>query len=218
MNDRPLIEKKRKKENTRRKEAILCSAREVMLKKGYVGATMDEIAAEAGLTKPTLYQYFNTKDELFAILIEPLIKSLALMLEKIRTSLEQKKYNSGKDIIRDIFDVYYRTFESDPDLFKLFGIFLQFGFIYTMDEDSAMEMKSWGKKCFAEGSMISSLCAEQGFIRESDMYLSPDYVWGSFCGIVQLEQNKWRREGISPFLKPVLQYAQNLLTSALIIR
>lgn len=218
MNDKPPVERKKKRENTHRKEEILRSAREVMLKKGYVGATMDDIAAEAGLTKPTLYQYFKTKDELFVNLIEPLIKSLALKLEKIRIFLEQKKYKTGKDIIRDIFDVYYRTFESDPDLFKLFNIFLQFGFIYSMDDDSSMEMKTWGKKCFAEGSMISALSAEQGFIRESDMQLSPDYVWGSFCGIVQLEQNKWRREGISPFLKPVLQYAENLLVSALIIR
>ena len=218
MSHKPLVERRKKRENIHRRDEILRSAREVMLKKGYVGATMDEIAAEAKLTKPTLYQYFKTKDELFVRLVEPLIKSLALKLEKIRTFLEQKKYNTGKDIIRDIFDVYYRTFESDPDLFKLFNIFLQFGFIYSMDEDSSMEMKNWGKKCFAEGNMISSLSAEQGFIRESDMQLSPDYVWGSFCGIVQLEQNRWRREGISPFLKPVLQYAENLLASALLLR
>jgi AcrR family transcriptional regulator len=136
MNDKPPVERKKKRENTHRKEEILRSAREVMLKKGYVGATMDDIAAEASLTKPTLYQYFKTKDELFVNLIEPLIKSLALKLEKIRIFLEQKKYKTGKDIIRDIFDVYYRTFESDPYLFKLFNIFLQFGFIYSMDDDS----------------------------------------------------------------------------------
>lgn len=218
MGRKPQTEHKRKRENTHRKDEILRSAREVMLKKGYIGATMDEIAADAGLTKPTLYQYFKTKDELFSCLVEPLIKSLALKLESIRILLEQKHYDSGKDIISDIFDVYYRTFESDPGLFKLFWIFLQFGFIYTMEEGSAVEMKSWGKKCFSEGSMIASLSAEQGFIRESNVDLSPDYVWGSFCGIVQLEQNRWKREGVSPFLKPVLQYAENLLASALIIR
>lgn len=218
MSLKPDIEHKRKRENIHRKDKILRSAREVMLIKGYVGATMDEIAADAGLTKPTLYQYFKTKDELFSCLVEPLIKSLALKLEKIRITLEEKQYNSGRDIIRDIFDVYYRTFESDPGLFKLFWIFLQLGFIYTMEEGSAVEMKIWGKKCFSEGSMIASLSAEQGFIRESDVYLSSDYVWGSFCGIVQLEQNRWKKEGISPFLKPVLQYAENLLASALIIR
>jgi len=218
MLHKPPVEKRIKREKIRRAEEILSAAQKVMLEKGYNGATMDEIAAEAGLTKPTLYQYFKTKDELFVQLVEPLIQSMALKLESIRVHLEENKYTAGREIIRDVFDVYYVTFEENPDLFKLFNIFLQFGILYNMNKDSSVLIKLWGNKCFKEGNNIVSLSVKQGFFKETDIYHSTDFVWGSFWGIVQVEQNKWGKEGISPFLKPVLQYAENLLASALVIR
>ncbi|HNX24362.1 MAG TPA: TetR/AcrR family transcriptional regulator [Spirochaetota bacterium] len=215
---KPPVEKRIKREKLRRTEEILIAAQKVMLAKGYNGATMDDIAAEAGLTKPTVYQYFKTKDELFVQLVEPLIQSLAIKLEAIRILLEEKKYEKGQKIISDIFDVYYSTFEENPDLFKLFNIFLQFGVIYNMNVESYTIIKLWGNKCFKEGNSIASLSVEQGFFRDTDVYHATDFVWGSFWGIVQVEQNKWGKEGISPYLKPVLKYAENLLVSAIVIR
>jgi hypothetical protein len=189
-----------------------------MLEKGYNGATMDDIAAEAGLTKPTVYQYFKTKDELFVQLVEPLIQSLALKLEAIRVLLEEKSYSDGRKIISDVFDVYYGTFEVNPDLYKLFNIFLQFGVQYNMNGESYDVIKLWGNKCFKEGNSIAALSVGQGFFRETDIYHSTDFVWGAFWGIVQVEQNKWGKEGISPYLKPVLKYAENILASALLLK
>lgn len=218
MFHKPPVEKRKKREKLRRAEEIIMAAQKVMLEKGYSGATMDDIAGEAGLTKPTVYQYFKTKDELFVQMIEPLIHSMALKLESIRNLLEENRYESGKKIISDIFDVYYGTFEENPDLFKLFNIFLQFGVLYSMNEESSAIIKLWGNKCFKEGNSIVSLSVKQGFFRDTDIYHSTDFVWGAFWGIVQVEQNKWNKEGISPFLKPVLKYAENLLASALVIR
>ncbi len=215
---KPPVEKRMKREKLRRAEEILLAAQKVMLEKGYSGATMDDIAAEAGLTKPTVYQYFKTKDELFVQLVEPLIHSLAVKLEDIRIQLGEKKYVTGHEIVRDIFDVYYSTFEENPDLFKLFNIFLQFGVFHNMNVDSYAIVKQWGTKCFKEGNAIVSLSVKQGFFRETDISHSTDYVWGSFWGIVQVEQNKWGKEGISPYLKPVLKYAENLLASAIVIK
>jgi len=215
---KPPVEKRMKREKLRRTEEILTAAQKVMLAKGYNGATMDDIAAEAGLTKPTVYQYFKTKDELFVQLVEPLIQSLALKLEAIKILLEEKKYETGRKIIGDVFDVYYGTFEENPDLYKLFNIFLQFGVIYNMNEESYTTIKLWGIKCFKEGNSIVSLSIGQGFFRETDISQATDFVWGSFWGIVQVEQNKWGKEGISPYLKPVLKYAENLLALAIVIR
>ncbi len=51
------ISERMKREKARRMDEILLAARTLMLAKSYTGATMDEIAAEAGFTKPTIYQY-----------------------------------------------------------------------------------------------------------------------------------------------------------------
>lgn len=50
--------------------AILDAATEVILERGYSGASTREIAKRAGASKETLYQLFPTKASLFAALIE----------------------------------------------------------------------------------------------------------------------------------------------------
>ncbi|MCO5066972.1 MAG: TetR/AcrR family transcriptional regulator [Rhizobiaceae bacterium] len=49
----------------RKRREILNAAAEVFLREGYVGASMDEIAALANVSKPTVYKNFASKEALF---------------------------------------------------------------------------------------------------------------------------------------------------------
>ena len=53
-----------------RRERIIWAAKLEMLEKGLDEASMDDIAARAGTTKPTVYAHFKSKDELFAAVVE----------------------------------------------------------------------------------------------------------------------------------------------------
>ncbi|MEX0283155.1 MAG: TetR/AcrR family transcriptional regulator [Paracoccaceae bacterium] len=56
----------RREQNRLEKQArILDAALQVFARAGYSGASMDAIAAEAEVTKPTVYHYFPSKDDLF---------------------------------------------------------------------------------------------------------------------------------------------------------
>jgi len=48
---------------------ILDGAREIFLRDGFDGASMNDIARAAGVSKGTLYVYFQSKDQLFAALV-----------------------------------------------------------------------------------------------------------------------------------------------------
>jgi AcrR family transcriptional regulator len=52
-----------------RRERILWAAKRVMLEKGLDEASMDDVAACAGTTKPTVYAHFKSKDELFSAVV-----------------------------------------------------------------------------------------------------------------------------------------------------
>src|SRR5262249_10746274 len=52
-----------------RRRAILDVAREVFMAQGYAAASMSEIAARLGGSKGTLYNYFRSKEDLFAAII-----------------------------------------------------------------------------------------------------------------------------------------------------
>lgn len=58
-----LSRRERNKIDTRKR--ILAAAIGVYARDGYTGATMDAIAAAANISKPTLYQYFRGKTELY---------------------------------------------------------------------------------------------------------------------------------------------------------
>jgi TetR/AcrR family transcriptional regulator, mexJK operon transcriptional repressor len=50
----------------RKRQELLAAAREVFTREGYIGTSMDAVAAEAGASKRTVYQYFADKEQLFA--------------------------------------------------------------------------------------------------------------------------------------------------------
>ena len=69
----------------RRKEArpgeIVDAALEVFAAKGFAAAKLDDIARRAGISKPTLYLYFETKEEIFRAVARAAVASLLQALE-----------------------------------------------------------------------------------------------------------------------------------------
>lgn len=49
-----------------REDAILDAAEELLMSKGLGAMTLEEISAEVGISKPTLYQHFRSKEEVVA--------------------------------------------------------------------------------------------------------------------------------------------------------
>ena len=56
----------REKQLEKRKQETLDVALRLLLQRGYANLNMDELAVEAGISKPTLYQYFDSKEALAA--------------------------------------------------------------------------------------------------------------------------------------------------------
>jgi AcrR family transcriptional regulator len=66
---------------TEQRQRVLTGAAEIFSRRGYRATTMNEIAAEVGLSKPTLYHYFHNKEELLIRLYEDVMnESLATAL------------------------------------------------------------------------------------------------------------------------------------------
>ncbi|MGB3293168.1 MAG: TetR/AcrR family transcriptional regulator [Phormidesmis sp.] len=66
--------------------AILAGALAVFTTQGYAAASMDRIAKAAGVSKPTLYTYFNNKEGLFIALVQQKTKDNRQILERLPTA------------------------------------------------------------------------------------------------------------------------------------
>ncbi len=62
---------KREQNRRTKHKRILDAALKIFSETGYSGASMDAIAHEAGVSKPTLYQYFGAKEQLFSAMLQP---------------------------------------------------------------------------------------------------------------------------------------------------
>ncbi|MFB6725066.1 TetR/AcrR family transcriptional regulator [Kribbella sp. NPDC056345] len=65
-----------------KRRAIHAAATEVFLQHGYLGASMDEVAAKAGVSKQTVYKQFENKERLFAEIVLATNDQLAVNLAK----------------------------------------------------------------------------------------------------------------------------------------
>jgi TetR/AcrR family transcriptional repressor of mexJK operon len=61
----------------RKRRAILDAATTVFLRKGYLGTSMDEIAALAGVSKQTVYKHFADKERLFSEIVTSTVDEVA---------------------------------------------------------------------------------------------------------------------------------------------
>lgn len=59
-----------------RRDRIVGAARHLILRNGLRGTTMEAIAREAGIAKPTLYAYFHDKESVYSAIIEALTTDL----------------------------------------------------------------------------------------------------------------------------------------------
>ena len=58
-------------------QIILEKAKEVFMQKGFAGARMQAIADAAGINKAMLHYYYRSKEKLFKVIIEEVVKELA---------------------------------------------------------------------------------------------------------------------------------------------
>lgn len=102
---------KREQNRLNRERAILDAALKVFAAQGYSGASMDAVAAEAGVTKPTLYSYFPSKESLFQ----------AMMLGKRDVMLDVFEHPSQDGMVADllIFAWAYADTVMRPEMLSL---------------------------------------------------------------------------------------------------
>ena len=80
------IKERKRREKEARRAKIIESAKNMFLSKGFDNTTMEKIAIDAELSKGSLYNYFNSKDELYLAVATIGIRNLNDFCEKIDTT------------------------------------------------------------------------------------------------------------------------------------
>lgn len=88
-------------EDPAKREQILDGAKRIFMGKGFDAASMNDVAREAGVSKGTIYVYFQNKEDLFAALIER---------ERTRFALSTRDALENRDGVEDALFHFGMTF------------------------------------------------------------------------------------------------------------
>jgi AcrR family transcriptional regulator len=101
-------------------EAILQGAMQEFLTHGFAATTMDNITAAAGVSKATVYSYFQDKEALFIALMEHLIQRHGAILDLLNPHLFQGEPTQVVVKIANIFlDRFSESVGDTPELLDL---------------------------------------------------------------------------------------------------
>ena len=94
---------------------ILQAARTIFARKGFHAATVDDIAAEAGVSKGTVYLYYPSKNDVYWAALKHGVRALHETLQK-----DVAGAGAVKEKIDRFIAVKFRYFHENRDLFKIY--------------------------------------------------------------------------------------------------
>lgn len=94
---------------------LLDAAARIYARRGFDGATLDEIASDAGLTKGAVYDHFGSKEKLLLALLD---EHLAAQIAEQVALFDPSKATAERP--RAGADRWMAELEEDPDAFRLF--------------------------------------------------------------------------------------------------
>jgi TetR/AcrR family transcriptional regulator, biofilm operon repressor len=94
------------------KEKIIKKATDMFLKLGFKSVTMDDIACEMGISKKTIYKYFNNKEKL----IEEGTEVIHQKIHALMDDVVSKNFNAIEENfeMRKMFKEMFQSFDHSP--------------------------------------------------------------------------------------------------------
>jgi AcrR family transcriptional regulator len=132
-----------------RRERILDAARKLVQKRGYDGLTMRDLAAEAKVSVPTLYNLFGSKDAILVTELEAMSGAIMRALPKTGDSYFQRGMAA--------FEVGMRIIEESPAFFRAV---IQM-FMTSPETDDIRERTEQGFIAIMEANLTAAQAAGQ---------------------------------------------------------
>ena len=179
------IDNRRQREKELRRKGILSAATKVFKKRGYQDTAMDDIALEAGITKPTIYQYFSSKEELFYSSLKPTFESLKEELSVLERKLKKKQFLDGREYIHSVFQLFYHVYQISPEAIRIINSIGENGEYRYLKEEYSSIIGKIGLTSLKSFMKNLKSAIKQGLILDYDTQLLTEILYGSFVGLMQ---------------------------------
>jgi len=178
------ITERREREKQQRQQDIIEAAETVFFRKGIENSTMDDVAAQAELSKGTLYLYFKSKEEIYLAIT---VRGMQIMNDLFQRAIRNGQNGLEKSL--KIGEAFHKFAREYPDYFNA----LSYYELKEHESDSEMIHEC---ACTGQESLDILIEVLQEGIRDGSVKpdLDPKRVavimWGMASGVIQLVATK----------------------------
>lgn len=175
------VRERRQEERQQRRAGILAAAKRVYSAKGFLGATIEEIAAAARVGVGTIYLYYKSKEDLYVSLLFESTEIFAAELKKIASS-----HRRADRKVRDAWSFFYRFRSEFPESYRILFLLHHQGFPAAVTPATLAELNRRTARNFAVAAAIVREAMDAGVYRQGNPREVVDVLWGMFLGLVHL--------------------------------
>lgn len=117
----------------KRRQQLLETALHVFARQGYHETSMNDLATKAGVTKPVLYQHFESKREMYLSVLQETSSALS---DAVETSRQSAKSTNQHELVGGVLG-FFQFFERTPDAFN---------FLYGVSHEQDAELRHEARK------------------------------------------------------------------------
>lgn len=180
------------------KRAIFESSIKVFSISGYNGATMDDIAADAGVAKGTLYYHFKSKEEIFKYIIS---EGMNFIKEQIETMAEKQQDALSK--IKVLCKIQLGLVYEKKDFFKVVMSQIWGQTSRNMELREAIKSYIEYTQVYLEEGM------RDGLIKKGDPFFMAYTLFGMLCSATVYELINEDKKNLDQLIDNLIQYILN---------
>ena len=158
-----------------RREQLLDVGRALFAEKGYDATSVEEIAAQAGVSKPVVYEHFGGKEGLYAVVVDREMRSL---LEAVTGALTVEAHS--REVLEQAALALLTYIETSTDGFR----------ILVRDSPVAQSTGSFASLISEATTQVEHLLAEQFTARGFEPRTAPIYAQ-MLVGMVAMTGQWW---------------------------
>jgi len=201
------------KKDPQKEERILQAAARIFAAEGLEKGTIADIAADAGIGKGTVYQYFSSKDEIFRALLMSFFQSMIADWQQL-AEMDLPPEEGLQRIIASAFDLLGAM--EDEELRRTFPVLLEimlYGFRCSLRGESSNMLTELLRDFYALLHPLMQRGVDQGVFRNSSPQLLSFMLFSTLDGLgmhyflhtEHLDREALRTETIEFFMNAILK-------------
>ena len=204
------IAERKEREKLRRKNEILEAAKTIFSKKGFMTATIEEIAQESEVSTGTIYLYFSGKEELYISLI---VESYDFLIGKLGKILKQDL--APDEVLISMAGTYYNFCKNYPDHYRIMNFIVNERLNLKLEQELADKIADKTDTIFKIVDDVVTRGIKMGVFKQIDTWDITSLFWSNLNGIIQVQTGIDYLKGRNTDIESLVKKNMELIVSAI---